>query len=63
VVVTADSARIRNKPDISAWELKLARTGDKFELVRQEGAWYVVLVDGRQGYIHSGVTEIRSGGQ
>ena len=63
VVVTAESARIRNKPDISAWELKLARTGDKFELVRQEGAWYVVLVDGRQGYIHSGVTEILQGGQ
>lgn len=63
VVVTADTARIRHKPDISAWELKLARKGDKFELVRQEGAWYVVKVDGRQGYIHSGVTEIRSGGQ
>lgn len=63
VVVTADSARVRNKPDISAAELKLARKGDRFELVRKEGAWYIVLVNGKQGYIHSGVTEVLSGGQ
>lgn len=63
VVVTADSARVRNKPDISAAELKLAHKGDRFELVRKEGAWYIVLVNGKQGYIHSGVTEVQGGGQ
>lgn len=59
VVITADSGKIRTEASISGGLIKTAYKGETFELIEQSGDWYVVKVDGRTGYIHSGVAKIQ----
>lgn len=59
VVVTADSGKIRTEPSISGGLLKTAYKGETYELIEQSGDWYVIDVDGRTGYLHTGVAEIQ----
>lgn len=59
VVITADSGKIRTEASISGGLIKTAYKGESYVLRREEGDWYVVEVDGRTGYIHSGVAEIQ----
>ena len=59
VVITADSGKIRTEPSISGGLIKTAYKGETYELIEQSGAWYVIDVDGRTGYLHSGVAEIQ----
>lgn len=59
VVITADSGKIRGEASISGSLIRTAYKGESFELIREEGDWYVVKVDGRTGYIHKGVSAIQ----
>lgn len=59
VVITADSGKIRTEPSISGGLIKTAYKGETYELIEQSGDWYVIDVDGRTGYLHSGVAEIQ----
>lgn len=58
VVVTANTCRIRGSASISGRELATARKGDRFVLIREEGDFFVVEINGTEGYIHKGVAEI-----
>lgn len=59
VVITADSGKIRTEASISGGLIKTASKGETFELIRKEGDWFVVDVNGRTGYIHQGVAAIQ----
>lgn len=59
VVVTADSGKIRTEPSISGGLIKTAYKGETYELIEESGDWYVIDVDGRTGYLHTGVAEIQ----
>lgn len=59
VVITADSGKIRTEASISGGLIKTAYKGETFELIREEGDWYVVDVHGRTGYIHKGVAALQ----
>lgn len=59
VVITAESGKIRTEASISGGLIKTAYKGETFELIREEGDWYVVDVNGRTGYIHQGVAAIQ----
>lgn len=59
VVITADSGKIRTEASISGGLIKTAYKGETFELIREEGDWYIVDVNGRTGYIHKGVSAIQ----
>lgn len=59
VIVTAASGTIRNEPSISGSFVKTAYKGEVYEMLEQRGVWFVVNVDGRTGYLHSGVAEIQ----
>lgn len=59
VAITADSGKIRTEASISGGLIKTAYKGETFELIREEGDWYVVDVNGRTGYIHKGVAAIQ----
>lgn len=58
VVVTADMARVRQKPDISADQVKVAYKGDSFVYLDEIPNWYIIECNGRKAYIHMGVTAI-----
>ena len=59
VVITADSGKIRTEASISGGLIKTAYKGETYELIEESGDWYVIEVDGRTGYLHSGVAEIQ----
>lgn len=59
VVITSGSGKIRTEASLSGALIRTAYKGEKYELIRQEGDWYVVKVDGRTGYIHKGVAAIQ----
>lgn len=59
VVVTADSGKIRTEPSISGGLIKTAYKGETYELIEVSGDWYVIDVDGRTGYLHTGVAAIQ----
>lgn len=59
VVITADSGKIRTEASISGGLIKTAYKGESFELVEEITDWFVVIVDGRTGYIHKGVAAIQ----
>ena len=59
VVITADSGKIRTEASISGGLIKTAYKGETYELIEKSGDWYVVKVDGRTGYLHSGVAKIQ----
>lgn len=59
VVITADSGKIRTEASVSGGLIRTAYKGETFELIREEGDWYVVDVNGRTGYIHQGVAGIQ----
>ncbi|MBQ8555095.1 MAG: SH3 domain-containing protein [Clostridia bacterium] len=59
VVVTADSGKIRTEPSISGGLIKTAYKGETYELIEESGDWYIIDVDGRTGYLHTGVAEIQ----
>lgn len=59
VVITADSGKIRSEASVSGGLIKTAYKGEAFELVEETADWYVVMVDGRTGYIHKGVAAIQ----
>lgn len=59
VVITADSGKICGEASLSGSLIRTAYKGESFELIREEGDWYVVKVDGRTGYIHMGVSAIQ----
>lgn len=59
VVITADSGKIRTEASLSGGLIRTACKGETFELIRTSGDWYIISVDGRTGYLHSGVAEIR----
>ena len=59
VIITADSGKIRTEASISGGLIKTAYKGETYELIEESGDWYVIDVDGRTGYLHSGVAEIQ----
>lgn len=59
VVITAQSGKIRSEASVSGGLIKTAYQGETYELIRAEGDWYVVVVNGRTGYIHQGVAAIQ----
>ena len=59
VIITADSGKIRGEASISGSLIKTAYKGETYELIREEGDWYVVDVNGRTGYIHKGVAALQ----
>ena len=59
VVITADSGKIRTEASISGGLIKTAYKGETYELIEKSGDWYVIKVDGRTGYLHSGVAKIQ----
>ncbi|MBQ8555667.1 MAG: SH3 domain-containing protein [Clostridia bacterium] len=59
VIVTADSGKIRTEPSISGGLLKTAYKGETYELIEESGDWYIIDVDGRTAYLHTGVAEIQ----
>lgn len=59
VVIIAESGKIRSEASLSGGLIRTAYKGETFNLIRSSGDWYVIRVDGRTGYLHSGVAEIR----
>lgn len=59
VVVTADSGRIRAEASLSGEMIKTAYKGETYKLIEHSGDWYIIEVDGRTGYLHTGVAEIQ----
>ena len=59
VIITADSGKIRTEASISGGLIKTAYKGETYELIEKSGDWYVIKVDGRTGYLHSGVAKIQ----
>lgn len=58
VIVTADTARVRETPDISAELVKTAHQGDTFIYLDEIENWYIIECNGRKSYIHKGVSAI-----
>lgn len=59
VVITNSSANIRSGPDGSAAKIITARQGDTFPLIREEGNWYVIDVNGQTGYVTKSLSAIQ----
>ena len=59
VIITADSGKIRTEASISGGLIKTAYKGETYELIEESGDWYIIDVDGRTGYLHTGVAEIQ----
>lgn len=59
VVVTADSGRIRAEASLSGELIKTAYKGETYKLIERSGDWYIIEVNGRTGYLHTGVSAIK----
>lgn len=59
IVITAATAWIRREPSISAEQFRKGLKGEVYELIEQQGDWYVIRVDDKIGYVHSGVTAVQ----
>lgn len=60
VVITADTARVRKEPNISGQLLKTAVKGETFTYVGEENDFYVIEIDGTNGYVHMGVSSMKT---
>ena len=59
VVITADSASVRKEASLSGAMIRKAAKGECFEYLGEEGNFYIVMIDGQQGYVAKGVAEIQ----
>lgn len=59
VVITNSSANIRSGPGGDYDKLTTARQGDTFPLIREEGNWYVIDVNGQTGYVTKSLSAIQ----
>ncbi|MBQ3486260.1 MAG: SH3 domain-containing protein [Clostridia bacterium] len=57
VAITADRVTIRTAPDISADKIQFAYKDETYKHIRDQGDFYVIDVEGREGYVHQGVCE------
>ena len=60
VVITNSSANIRSGPDGSAQKIATAVKGDTFPLVGEEGNWYIIDVNGQNGYVTKSLSAIQN---
>ena len=58
--ITADTAKVRKEPNISGQLLKTAVKGETFTYVGEENDFYVIEIDGTNGYVHMGVSSMKT---
>lgn len=59
VVITADTASVRKEASLSGAMIRKAVKGESFEYLGEEGNFYILMIDGQQGYVAKGVAEIQ----
>ena len=59
IVITNSSANIRSGPGGDYDKLTTARQGDTFPLIREEGNWYVIDINGQTGYVTKSLSAIQ----
>ena len=59
VIITNSSANIRSGPGGDYAKVTTAVKGDTFPLIREEGNWYVIDVNGQTGYVTKSLSAIQ----
>jgi len=59
VVITGDSAKVRTEASLSAGLIKTVYNGESFICMGTSGDFYIIVIDGKTGYVHKGVSAIR----
>lgn len=59
VVITAETALVRNGPSGASGYVLTAHQGEQFPYIGQSGDWYIIDCGGRAGFVSSSVAEAR----
>lgn len=59
VVITGDSAKVRTEASIYSGLIKTVYKGESFIYMGTSGDFYIIVIDGKTGYVHKGVSTIQ----